>query len=122
MVTENNTVLKLTAGKVEEGFKAEFISENYMYVTENEVAEKCAMSYSYFSRTFKKVMKMSFSEYIMRVRIENSAAMLLTTKMSVTKIAQETGFSTASHFISNFKKRYGCSPLAYRKTFREKYE
>lgn len=101
---------------------AEFISENYMCITENEVAEKFSMSYSYFSRTFKKVMKMGFSEYVMRVRIENAAAMLLTTEMSVTNIAQETGFSTASHFISNFKKYHECSPLAYRNAFRKKYE
>lgn len=100
----------------------EFISENYAEITEQAAAEKCAMSYSYFSRMFKRIMKMSFSEYVMQLRIEKAVQKLLTTDMSVTLIAQETGFSTASHFISNFKKIHGISPLVYRKRFKENFE
>ena len=32
----------------------------------------------------------------------------------VEEISAQTGFSSPSHFISCFRKQYGCTPLQYR--------
>ncbi len=92
-----------------------YCAENFTTVTEELIAERFAMSYSYFSRSFKRIMKKSFTAYINDLKIDFARNLLLTTNLSVTEIAQEAGFSTASHFIASFKKKTGLSPLSYRK-------
>lgn len=92
-----------------------YCTENFTSVTEEAIAERFAMSYSYFSRSFKRVMKKSFTAYINDLKIDFARNLLLTTNNSVTDIAQEAGFSTTSHFIASFKKKTGQSPLSYRK-------
>ena len=43
------------------------------------------------------------------------AGELLATKpLSVKEVAFEVGYSSESHFISNFQNRYGVSPARYR--------
>lgn len=95
----------------------EYCTENFASVCEEAVAERFAMSYSYFSRSFKRVMKKSFTSYINDLKIDFARNLLLTTNLSVTDIAQDAGFSTASHFIASFRNRTGFSPLAYRKKY-----
>lgn len=95
-----------------------YVSENYALAKEKEAAEKCAMSYSHFSRTFKKVMKQNFRDYVVAVRLREAEKLLVTTDKTVTEIANETGFSTASHFIAHFKKYKGISPKQYQISYR----
>ena len=94
---------------------AHYCTENFLSVTEEALAERFAMSYSYFSRSFKRVMKKSFTAYINDLKLDFARNLLLTTNLSVTEIAQESGFSTTSHFIASFKKKTSLSPLSYRK-------
>lgn len=98
---------------------AESVSKNFSDITEEDVAKEFSMSYSYFSRCFKKVLGISFSKYLNDVRIDNARKMLLTTDKSVTDIAVEVGFSSASHFIYAFRNRTGVSPLVYKKEFKK---
>lgn len=92
----------------------EYIEKNYAYITEEEVAKHCNLSYSYFSRTFKKVMNQSFSEYIKDYRITKAEQMLLSTDYSISEISALTGFSTPSYFIQQFKSKKEVSPKQYR--------
>lgn len=94
-----------------------YTSENFRSITEKQVAQHCNISYSYFSRSFKKVMKMSFSDYLNYLRINEAQKLLISTQKSVTDIAMELGYSTASHFISQFKRRKGVSPKQFRLNF-----
>ena len=94
---------------------ASFSAAHFSEITEEEMAERCCMSYSYFSRMFKKVMKKSFTSYINEQRINHARRLLLTTRIPITQIAQDCGFSSSSHFIYNFRKKTGFSPLEYRK-------
>ncbi len=96
---------------------AEYVSKHFSNIAEEDVARKFLMSYSYFSRCFKKVHGISFSKYLNNIRIDNARKILLTTDNSVTDIAVEVGFSSASHFIYAFRNRTGISPLAYKKEF-----
>jgi len=94
---------------------AEYCAKNFTSATEEEVADRFGMSYSHFSRSFKRVMNKSFTAHTNDLRIDFARNLLITTDLSITEIAQEAGFSTASHFIGNFKKKTGMSPLTYRK-------
>ena len=92
----------------------EYINANYTDITEAQAAATVNMSYSHYSRQFKRVMGRSFREYINMVRISASENLLLTTDMSVTEIALASGFATSSHFIENFKKYKKITPARYR--------
>lgn len=92
----------------------EYISQNYADVTAEQLAQYCNLSYSYFSRTFKKVMHQSFSEYLNHYRITKAEQMLCSTDMSVSEIADAVGFATPSYFIQQFKAKKNISPKQYR--------
>ena len=96
----------------------EFAQKNYATVTAAETARHCGMSYSYFSRVFKKYMKNSFNEYINFIRITEAKRMLVCTDMDITSVAMETGFATSSYFIERFRKECGVTPKQFRKKFK----
>lgn len=82
----------------------------------HSAARECGLSYSYLSRVFKRIMKKSFSEYLCYIRIAEAQRLLASTDKSITEIAQEVGFSTASHFIETFKKQVHVTPSKFRKS------
>jgi len=95
----------------------EYISKNYATLTETEVANYCNLSYSYFSRMFKKIMHQSFSEYLTQYRITKAEQLLSATDKSISEIAGTVGFSTPSYFIQQFKNKKGISPKQFRLRF-----
>lgn len=84
-------------------------------ITASNAAAMCNVSYSYFSRIFKKITKHSFSEYLNYVRISESEKLLASTDLSMTEIAMQSGFSTSSYFIQQFKLHKHISPKQFRK-------
>ncbi len=94
---------------------ASYAIENFADIREKDIAEHFCMSYSYFSRMFKKVMNKSFTSFVSELKLDHARRLLLTTNHSVTRIAQNTGFSSSSHFICKFREMTGYSPLEYRK-------
>jgi len=94
---------------------AAYITQNCDNISAWQLSESLHMSYSHFSRTFKKVMGKSFSQFLTERRLDLAKKLLLTTSYSITEIAQRTGFSSASHLISNFRQQTGVTPYSYRK-------
>ncbi len=92
-----------------------YITENAATVTEQSAAEACGLSYHYFSSSFRKWTGQSFSEYVKLLRLREAEKMLISTDKSVTDIALTAGFSSASHFISQFKKYKQITPMQFRK-------
>ncbi|MBR5453644.1 MAG: helix-turn-helix domain-containing protein [Clostridia bacterium] len=99
-----------------------YIDEKYPEATMLSAAQACGVSYSYFSRMFKEVMGMSFSDYLNRVRINHSLTALTATDDSITDIALSVGFSSTSYYIQTFRRMKGCSPNRYRKMMGEERE
>ncbi len=91
-----------------------YINKNLATVTANSVADFCGYSYTYFSEMFKSSMHMCFREYLLKARISESEKLLLTTNLEISAIALAVGFSTASHFIKQFKALIGITPSQYR--------
>lgn len=81
---------------------------------ENAAADFCHLSYSYFSRNFKKAFGMTFSSYRESLRMREAEKLLLTSTRDITDIALYLGFATTGHFIDRFKNRYGITPLKFR--------
>lgn len=93
-----------------------YIGENYCSeISLQKLGSHFYMSPKYISNYFKKNFGITFSQYIMHLRITHAKKLLETTNASITEIALNSGFSNVSYFIRSFKERYNISPLRYRK-------
>ncbi len=64
---------------------------------------------------FRRYLGRSPAEEIRRVRLEKGRELLARTDMSIGEIASSCGFANGTRFGVAFRKRYGKTPLAYRK-------
>ncbi|MBQ3224530.1 MAG: helix-turn-helix transcriptional regulator [Oscillospiraceae bacterium] len=95
---------------------ARYIYENFdKKLTLSSVASFVHMSESYFSKKFKAVTGLNFSEYLISTRIKAADEMLLGTDKSISEIAETCGFSDPNYFGDVFKKHKGVSPRKYKK-------
>jgi len=85
-------------------------------VNRDMMADMVHLSPGYFSNLFRSEVGMSFSDYLIMVRIENAKAMLRRFELSVEAISKKCGFNSLAHFSRTFKDRCGLSPLKYRKS------
>ncbi len=95
-----------------------FIDSNYYRdITAEECARYINMSYSYFSRSFKRITGRSFKEYLNNTRINQAEKLLLSTDKSVTDICFACGYNNVSYFISQYKSVRGKTPHSFRNSF-----
>jgi len=96
---------------------AEIMEANFRFnLSLEDYARLCHRSLSSFKRDFQAAFPEAPGKWLLRRRLDHSAALLRTSKLNVTEIAFESGFEDVSHFSRVFKERFGVSPLAYRQT------
>jgi AraC-like DNA-binding protein len=78
-----------------------------------KLSKQIGMSAPTFSKWFQKVAGLPFGPYLKKVRLEKAGALLREENMSLERIAQECGFSSASSFVQIFKRMKGVSPRRY---------
>ena len=92
-----------------------FINDNYRTdISLDAVSWEVGMSPSHFSRIFRKVMGLSYQEYLNSRRITKAKNLLRTSPQSVTEIAVSLGFADPTGFGRIFKKLTKQTPSAYR--------
>lgn len=79
-----------------------------------QAAERCRLSPAHFSRTFKKIMHVSFKDYLVRKMVARAAELLRNTRLSVTEIAHQCEFTDSAYFCFRFRKTMGVTPGAFR--------
>ena len=95
-----------------------YIDEHYSEtVTLEDTAAKVGLSSSYFSTSFKKFEKRTFSEYLTSVRMEAAKELLATTRKTNYEIALSVGYTDDKYFCKVFKKEVGIRPGEYRKLY-----
>lgn len=72
---------------------------------------------AYLARTFKAATGQTLLEYHNRVRCEAAQELLKSPWLSVSYIASEVGYVSASHFTQVFRKLYGVTPSRFRETY-----
>ena len=85
-------------------------------ITLKDLAQVAHMNTSYFSTVFKRIMKSSPTEYILKKRLAGTRILLKTTNLQVMEIAFACGFSDLSAFNKKFKSEYHLTPLQYRRS------
>lgn len=78
------------------------------------------MNANYLSALFKQETRLSFTSYVLRVRMEKACQLLLTTHATIPEISVQVGYDDYVHFSKLFKKNIGVTPAAYRKMQQER--
>ena len=93
----------------------ELIEQNFTgEVSLEELAKRLFVSKECLIRTFKKETGQTPHQYLIEYRLMIASQLLTYSEQGVEEIAEKTGFSSSSHFISRFRKKFGCTPLRYR--------
>ncbi len=93
----------------------EFIQENISEsLSLSELAEVIGFSEYHFARLFRQSTGYSPHQFVLRKRIERAQQLLIHTRLSISQIAIETGFTHQSHLTQAFKRQMGITPKAYR--------
>lgn len=94
----------------------DYMKQNYNTdIKLEDLAMKSFISKNYFSKLFKEVTGINFSDYIQRLRVDEACSLLKSTGMKVTDIALHCGFNDIKFFYEVFKKTTGKTPGDYRK-------
>lgn len=85
---------------------ADFIKNNYRQkISLDLLADTFSINKYVLSREFKRIMDMSFVDYVNQVRISTAQALLLNSSSSITSVAYDCGFDSLVHFERTFKKQ-----------------
>jgi AraC-like DNA-binding protein len=93
----------------------EAVLSSQQLVTTAHAAALCGMNRKAFSRVFREMMGVRFSEFDLRHRISGCATQLLRTSDPIKKIAADWGFTDASHMHHCFMRFARCSPATFRR-------
>src|SRR4051794_25109204 len=75
-----------------------------------EIATNLHMSSSHLRHTFKKEVGISPTQFVKNLRLQHANELLRTTLLSVKEIMVAVGFTDLSHFVRDYKVRYGERP------------
>jgi AraC-like DNA-binding protein len=96
--------------------KKEEITEALKTQSFADLARRYGMCASGFGRKFREVTGIPPLKYCRLLRLEQVREELLTSSIPVEVLAEKYGFTDSNHLIKLFKKRYGMTPLAFRRT------
>src|SRR5699024_8224595 len=83
-------------------------------LSQTEIANQLYMSNSRFSKLFKQYVGRTFSDYILKLRIEAAQELLKHTSLKIYEVAKEVGYEESRYFSQIFKEKIGVTPVAYR--------
>lgn len=78
-----------------------------------ELSEEIGLSLKKLKEGFKQIYGDSVFSFLFDYKMEYARKMLETGRHNVNEVGLKVGYSTASHFISAFKKKYGTTPKKY---------
>ena len=85
-------------------------------LTLEQLAEVCNFSRSEFCRIFKRFAGRTPFGYLQHLRVRRSLPLLEDPSLSITDVAERTGFAGASYYAEVFRRYMNMSPLDYRKS------
>ena len=80
-----------------------------------EIAQAAGVSASHLKTTFRQLTGVPVHQYVIQRRVERAATLLAQGRLSISEVAQETGFAHQSHLAKHMQRLLGCSPKAVRR-------
>jgi AraC-like DNA-binding protein len=84
---------------------------NYSQIIEGQVG----VDYHYLSTLFSATEGVTIAKYIILQRIERVKELLLYNELSLSQIADKTGYSSVAHLSAQFKNVTGLTPSEFKK-------
>ena len=98
----------------------EYISIHYIEkISIRDLSRLSSLSERQFYRLFKSIYGLSPVQYIKQLRISHAAQLLITTDLSLSRIAIQSGFPDQSLFSKQFSEYYHMSPREFRQSSRK---
>ncbi len=92
-----------------------YINENYASpLSMSDVAAKFYLNASYFCKLFKEETGVTFTNYLMRVRVDNAKRLLSENSMKLYDVAAAVGYTNVQYFSTVFKDLEGITPSQFR--------
>jgi transcriptional regulator GlxA family with amidase domain len=79
------------------------------------LAKRACLCPRHFSRLFKSFFKATPAAFVERLRLDEARRRLLLPRHSVENVAGAVGFKNADTFRRAFERRYGISPISFRR-------
>lgn len=80
-----------------------------------ELAEVAGLSESWFARAFKQSFDETPQRWQAHLRLDAARTLMARPELSLSQIAQATGFADQAHLSRLFRQRFGAPPSAWRK-------
>ncbi|WP_300580565.1 AraC family transcriptional regulator [Mycobacterium sp.] len=82
-------------------------------LTVSHLAEQVSWSPSAFSHLFREVTGRSPYRFVKETRLDRARELLVAGQLGVTDVARAVGYTSTSHFIKEFRGRFGTTPKEY---------
>jgi len=80
----------------------------------DDVVKHVGKSYGTVENAFKRKLNSTVQKEIMLARLDAAEHLLMTSSLSISEVAERTGFASAQYFNRCFVKRYGMTPGAWK--------
>jgi transcriptional regulator GlxA family with amidase domain len=84
-----------------------------------EMAKLFNLSDDHFIKLFKNEKEMTPNEFIKHHRLEKAKELLEATNLRIKEIVCQVGINDQSHFVRDFKEKYGLTPTQHRQKYWE---
>lgn len=84
-------------------------------ITLDDLSKRANLSLTQINRLFRKELRITPINYLLKVRLSNSKRLLLNGSFTITEIAMRCGFNSNAYFTKMFKKVYGYTPTEFMK-------
>lgn len=91
-----------------------YMQEHFTTISLKELAAFFNYSERQLQRIIKTSTGMSFSENILKLKMNHAARLLSNPDLPITAVAEELGYSDAGNFRAVFKKYYSVTPMEFR--------
>ena len=105
---EQRPILKITA------YLQEHLAED---ISLSLLSQQFHLNPQYISQLFRSEIGVNFLTYLTDIRLDHARKLLISTDLSITDIAMESGYSDYRVFTKVFKKAEGITPSRYRHEF-----
>ena len=94
----------------------DYVKEHYAQpIPLGQIARQRHYSLSGLSKKFTDEVGVGFSQYLQRIRVEQSCRLLETTDLRISEIAQAVGYGNVKFFNEVFRATLGTSPREFRR-------
>ena len=112
--TNGNSDMNGLNGKIQKAKR--FIERNcFQKIVLKDAANSIYISPKYLSRIFSQGMGISFNEYRLKTKMDKAKEFLAKKNYSISQLSAKLGYQNVESFITQFRKRFKCTPVEYRR-------